>query len=157
MRVTKPTPEHIRPVNNRVGELTSILKNLLRDVESDLLLSITNQAQSEVLDDLLDQAEAYEGKNNKNGAGVLASVVFEDTVRRIARMSDDISADDSLNKIIDALAGKKKLSRNKAKRCKAAAGARNAALHAKWDEYEMSDVKATIDLTRELLDKHLAG
>ena len=95
----------MRPVNNRVGELTSILKNLLRDVESDLLLSITNQAQSEVLDNLLDQAEAYEGNNNKNGAGVLASVVFEDTVRRIARMSDDISADDSLNKIIDALAG----------------------------------------------------
>ena len=134
-----------------------VLKNLSHDDELGLLVSITNRAQSEVLDDLLDQAEEYRKQDHKDGAGALASVVFEDTVRRIAKLSDGIEEGIKLNNTISALAKQGTLTSIKAKQCVAAAGVRNAALHAKWDEFEMSDVKATIELTRELLEIHLAG
>jgi hypothetical protein len=42
-----------------------------------------------------------------------------------------------------------------AKRCRAAAGARNKALHAQWDEITLQDVESVIALTRELLTTHL--
>jgi hypothetical protein len=37
-----------------------------------------------------------------------------------------------------------------AKRCRAAAGARNKALHAQWGEITLQDVEKVIALTREL-------
>ena len=45
----------------------------------------------------------------------------------------------------------------KAKRARAAAGLRTSAAHARWDEFELRDVRPVIDLTRELIEKHLAN
>lgn len=144
-------------VNECVGELTAVLKNLLSDSERGLLASITNQAQAEAFDDLLEHAKSYLEHDHKEGAGVLASAVFEDTVRRIARMSKTIDADKKLDTVISALASEGRLSSIKAKRCRAAADLRNKALHGSWEDYELSDVKSSIELTRELLEEHLAG
>jgi hypothetical protein len=42
-----------------------------------------------------------------------------------------------------------------AKRCRAASGARNKALHAQWDQITLQDVEMVIALARELLTGHL--
>jgi hypothetical protein len=48
------------------------------------------------------------------------------------------------------------LSDLKAKRARAAAGLRTSAAHARWEEFELNDVKPVIELTRELVEAHLA-
>ena len=74
-------------VNNCVGQLTELLKRLVVDVENGLVASVVSAAQAEALDDLLDQAADYHRRQHMEGAGILATAVFEDTVRRVARAS----------------------------------------------------------------------
>ena len=66
--------------------------------------------------------------------------------------NEDISAI-TLEDIINTLVKRNVLSGVKAKRAKASADVRTQATHAKWDEFELSDVKATIDFTRELIQR----
>lgn len=71
-----------------VGQITELLKRLLADIDDGLLASVANQARAETFDDLLDHAQSYLDENRKEGSGVLASAVFEDTVRRIGEGHD---------------------------------------------------------------------
>ncbi len=47
------------------------------------------------------------------------------------------------------------ISQAKAKRARAAAHVRTKATHAQWDEFDLDDVKGTIDFTEDLILKHL--
>ncbi len=51
-------------LQSAVGELSEILKNLLRDIEAGLLTSIADRARAETFDNFLDHGRAYlkEGK-----------------------------------------------------------------------------------------------
>jgi hypothetical protein len=143
-------------INDRVGEFTGLLKRLLADVDDGLLASVANQARGETLDDLLDQAAEYLKQERLDGSGILAGSIFEDTLRRICRSNgiDDKSA--KTDNLISDLNKREIISNNVAKRCRAAAGLRNSALHAQWDEFTIGDVQATVLLARELIAAHLA-
>lgn len=141
-------------INRTVGELTEILKRLLVDIEDGLLASIANQVTAETFDDLLDHAEKYLNDGRKDGSGILATAVFEDTVRRVGR-SHGID-DRKLDAVISELAKQGIITGLDAKACRLAAGVRNEALHANWDEFELAHVSRTIETTRDLLKNHLA-
>lgn len=47
------------------------------------------------------------------------------------------------------------LSGVKAKRARAAADVRTKATHAQWDEFELDDVRSTIEFTRDLIETKL--
>ena len=66
-----------------VGEMTDLLAHLLVDVDGGLLSSLTDRVRAEACDDFLDHSEAYYKDGRKNESGVIAGVVFEDTIRRI--------------------------------------------------------------------------
>jgi uncharacterized protein YutE (UPF0331/DUF86 family) len=144
-------------VNRSVGQVTEILKRLSRDVENGLVASITIAASAETLDDLLDQASDYHTRKNKVGAGILATAVFEDTMRRLARINEVAEIDVKADRIISNLDSKGIITGIMAKRCRVAAGVRNRALHAQWDEFSLTDVEDVIRLTRELLSGYFAG
>lgn len=137
-------------IHNSVGDLTAVLERLANDIQAGLLETVANQTRVETFDDMLDHAEEYKKKNMKEGAGVLASAVFEDTIRRIARINNIQDIGTKLDELISALS-KETLTSIVAKRCRASADIRNKALHANWDEFTMQDVEASITLTRELL------
>ncbi len=142
-------------VNYAVGELTELLRRVLADIDDGLLISAADQARAETFDDLLDHAESYLNEDRKEGSGILATAVFEDTIRRIGH-SHGIR-DKQLDNIFSELQKQGVITSIDAKACRFAAGVRNEALHANWDGFELPDVKRTIDLTRELLKEHLAG
>ena len=91
-------------------------------------------------------------------AGVIAGVVFEDTIRRIYR--NKIADDDkgkNLEDLISALAREGVITGQQSKQAKVAAHVRSKATHALWDEFNIDGVQATIQLTRRFLADHLGG
>lgn len=147
------TPSQVDDVKQEcAGMMVSVLENLLEDIEAGMISSIVDQVRAETFDDFLDHADEYHKKGRKE-SGVIAGVVFEDTIRRMGK-NKHITAT-TLEDIINALVKMDVISKVKAKRAKASADVRTQATHAKWDEFELSDVKATIDFTRELITTHL--
>jgi hypothetical protein len=147
--------DHGYIVNNAVGEMAALLQNLLGDAKAGLIASVADRARAEIFDDFLDHAEAYVADGRKNEAGVIAGVVFEDTVRRVCRKRAIVEKDVKLDQLISVLNKSGELTDVKAKRARVAAHVRTKASHAQWDEFEMNDVNATIQITRELVSSKL--
>jgi hypothetical protein len=141
----------------RVASMTGILRALLPDIDAGLLGDLGNKIRAETFDDFLDHAESYVQKGRKAQAGVIAGVVFEDTIRRIHR---DRIADDKgkqLEDVINALKTQNIITGLQSKQAKVAADVRNKATHAQWDEFELADVESTIEITKRFLADHLGG
>ncbi|MDP3024496.1 MAG: hypothetical protein Q8O10_03075 [candidate division Zixibacteria bacterium] len=142
-------------VQRSVGEVSVILASLLKDIDSGLLTSIQDQARASIFDDFLDHAKEYARNKLTKEAGVIAGVVFEDTVRTICRNEGIAEKGSKLDSLIDELVKAGTLSQVKAKRGKVAAHVRTKATHAQWDEFDIEDVNTTIDFTEELILMHL--
>lgn len=142
-------------IHSAVGELAAVLQNLLTDADAGLLASVADRARAETFDDFLDHAEAYIKENRKNESGVIAGVVFEDTLRRICTKLNITEKGVKLDSLISELATRGELTTVRAKRARAAADVRTKATHAQWGEFEISDVQATISFTRELIASKL--
>ena len=143
--------DHGYMIHEGVGELAAVLSALQNDADSGLLASVADRARAETFDDFLDHADVYLKDSRKNEAGVIAGVVFEDTVRRVCRKSMIEENGRRLDELISDLSSQGQLSAIKAKRARVAAHVRTKATHAQWDEYELTDVRATIEFTRELI------
>lgn len=147
--------EHGWFINNAVGEFSRILSELQRDIENGLLASVADRARAETFDNFLDHAKEYLKENLKNEAGVIAGVVFEDSLRRVCRKNGKDDKDEKLDNLISYLAKNDIISQTKAKRARAAAHVRTKATHAQWDEFDSNDVQITIDFTEEMILNYL--
>jgi len=143
--------------HNQVGEIASLLSALQTDAREGLVSSIADHARAEAFDDFLDHAAAYVKQSQKNEAGAIAGVVFEDSLRRICRKHTVTEKDVPLDTLISELAKLDVLSATKAKRARAAAHVRTKATHAQWDEFDVKDVQSCIEFTRELIANELDG
>lgn len=143
-------------IHDSVGEIVLILQSLLSDIEKGLLASIENQTKALVFDDFLDHAKEYSKQNMKNEAGVIAGVVFEDTLRNICRAKAIEERGVKLDTLITNLTKIDVLTQLKAKRARVAAHVRTKATHAQWDEFDINDVNTTIQFTEELINGSLA-
>jgi len=144
-------------IHEGVAEFGAVLRSLLWDADAGLLASVADQARAETFDDFLDHADAYVAESRKNEAGVIAGVVFEDSLRRVCRKQSIAEKNVKLDQLISELTSKAHLSAVKAKRARVAAHVRTKASHAQWDEFDMMDVEATIAFTRELIASNLDG
>lgn len=141
--------------NGDVGEFMALLKNLAHDIDAGLLTSIADRARAETFDEFLEHGRAYLKAGRKPEAGVICGVVFEDTVRRICRKYEIEETDVQLDSLISALTKIEVLTSAKAKRARVASHVRTKATHAQWDEFDIGDVSATIDITQELISVQL--
>jgi len=142
-------------INQDVGEFACLLAELQRDIENGLLASVADRARAETFDNFLDHAKEYLKENLKNEAGVIAGVVFEDSLRRVCRKNGKDDKDEKIDNLISYLAKNEIISQAKAKRARAAAHVRTKATHAQWDEFDINDVQGTIFFTEELVLTHL--
>lgn len=140
----------------RAERLSGVLRALLADIDAGLLTSVVDSTRAETFDDLLDHAEHYLRANRKEPAGVLAGVVFEDTVRRACERRSIAQTGVQLDQLITALEKATAISAIEAKRARAAAAVRTQATHAQWDQFSKNDVEDTIRFSRQMLEKLLA-
>ena len=138
-----------------VGAGSAILSAMLIDIESGLISSVANMARAETFDNFLDHAKAYHAENMKNESGVIAGVVFEDSIRRVCDKFSIPQSGVKLDELISQLAKASLISQTKAKRARVAAHVRTKATHAQWDEFELDDVGVTIDFTEEFILRNL--
>ena len=99
-----------------ISSATAILRGFLTDLEAGLLGDFSNKIRAEAFDNFLDHAEIYRQDGKEMEAGVIAAVVFEDTIRRIYR--DKINTDDKdkqLDHLINALAARSIITGQQAK------------------------------------------
>jgi len=122
-----------------------------------LIVSFGNKVRAETFDDFLDYAETYCQAGEEQAGGVLAGVVFEDTIRRMCREQNIPDRGQDLDQLIIALGRRSLITGQQSKQARVAAHVRNKATHALWDEYELDGVAATIELTRTFLREHLGG
>jgi hypothetical protein len=137
-------------------EFTSILKFILSDIEAGLITSIEDQTKAFVFDELLDHAKDLLNKKQKDPAGIIAGVAFEDTFRNICRKNNISEQDVKLNKLIAEV--RKKIdtfNQAKAERAESAANVRTQATHARWNNFDKKDVRATIEITEEFIQSYL--
>lgn len=132
-----------------------LLQAAKEDFEKGLLSRVEYVVAGAAFDDFLDHAAAYHKGNMKNEAAVLAGAVLEDTVKKVAQQRGVPSAGLTLDPLIDALVKANVFTGIKAKRIKAYAGTRNAALHAEWAKFTIGDVGEAIAGTRELIAEFL--
>jgi hypothetical protein len=141
----------------RVAVIAQMLRALLPDIDAGLLGDLGNKIRAETFDDFLDHAESFLQDGRKMEAGVIAGVVFEDTIRRIYR--DKITDDKGrrLEDVINALAKQDIITGQQSKQAKVAAHVRTKATHAQWDEFDLTGVENTIQITKLFLRNHLGG
>ena len=138
-----------------VRKLLGVLEAAESDWTSGLLRSIEFVVAAETFDDFLDQAARYHKGNAKLESAVLASAVLEDTTKKICIKNEIDVKGKSLELLIDDLVKADILTGVKAKRVKSAAGVRNHALHAEWDDFDIKDVGGMIETLRELVGDYL--
>lgn len=143
--------------DGKITEIGAILSALLVDSDAGLISDFGNKIRAETFDDFLEHADIYRQEGQKQAAGVLAGVVFEDTIRRICRDKGITEKDEDLDKLISTLARQTVITGQQARQARTAAFVRTKATHAQWDEYELDGVAETITLTRALLATHLGG
>jgi hypothetical protein len=155
--------DHLQENNeNKIGvayrmmqKLFGLLSATYDEWQRGLLRKMEYIVVAEAFDDFLDHAELYHKSNKKIESSILASVVLEDSVKRIAKKNGLNTKGISLEPLIDDLVKKNIFTPVKAKRIKGFSGVRNRALHAEWEEIDIMDVGDLIAGTRELIDVFL--
>jgi hypothetical protein len=143
------------PMLDRVQTIASLLRSLLTDIVEGLIGTLKTKVQAETFEDFLDHAVAYRKRGEKDQAGVIAGVVFEDTMRKIYADNIDKVARPELEQVIIALTKQHVITEEQAKQARVAQLIRNKAAHGEWDGFTMEGVDDTIKITKALIEAHL--
>ncbi len=135
-----------------VQKLIGLLQSILEEMKHGLMRKAEYIFVASTFDDFLDHASQFHKSGKRMESAVLGSAVFEDAVRRFATKMDVEQADRALEVVIDDLVKRNALTPVKAKRWKAHAGVRNAALHAQWENLDLRDIGEMINGTREIIE-----
>ena len=139
----------------RVETIASLLRSLLADIDAGLIGTLKTKVQAETFEDFLEHAVAYQERRWKDQAGVIAGVVFEDTMRKIYADNIDKMTRPELEQVIIALTKKDVITAQQATQARVAAHVRTKASHADWSAFDRDGVDATIKITKTLIDAHL--
>jgi hypothetical protein len=143
--------------SERMQIISTMLEALLNDIDAGLLTALGNKVRAETFDNFLDHAEEYRRKGYKDRAGVIAGVVFEDAVRKIYTDKTGPHGGQQLEDLINGLAKQDLITGQQSKQAKVASHVRTQATHARWEEFDLEGVDATIAITKTFLREHMGG
>jgi hypothetical protein len=134
--------------------IIGVLVGALDDLEKGYLLGQEFIVVGEVFDSILEQAEMLLKSGFKDPAAVLARVVLEDSLKRLARsMGSDESK--KASQINDELKRLGTYSQPQWRLVQAWLDIGNAAAHGKFSEYDNTDVTNQINGVKQFLASHL--
>lgn len=135
-----------------VQKLIGLLQSASEEMKAGLMRKAEYVFVATTFDDFLDHAAEFHKSGRKSESAVLASAVFEDSIRKLAQKNQIAETGQAVEVLIDDLAKNGVLTSVKAKRVKGFAGVRNKALHAQWEEFDLRDVGELINGTRDLIE-----
>lgn len=140
---------------NAVQKLTGLISSFKEELAHGFLQNFEFKIISLTFDDFLDHAADFHSANKKIESSILVSIVFEDTIRKLAAKNSVDEEGKSIEDIINDLTKVSVFSGVESKRLKSYATLRNYALHAHWDKFNIKDVGLMIKGTKDLIKSHL--
>jgi uncharacterized protein YutE (UPF0331/DUF86 family) len=138
---------------NAIKMLRGHLQALLSDIEDGLLTNLEYKITAQSFLNFFEHAKSYLKQNKKMESSVIASSVFEDTIRKIGKKSG--LEYEKLDRLIDELKKLQVISSTEMKKFKYFAGIRNEAMHANWDKFTIEEVEDLINGTEQTIEKYL--
>jgi len=127
-----------------IRELHGFLNNLLNEINNGLLVSVQDEAKSEVYADFILFAKESIEEDYKDVAAVLASAALEGSLKSFATSKDMNTEGMDMSKIISSLKSEQLLKKPEAKILQSYVTLRNKAFHAEWGKINMQEVSSLI-------------
>ena len=127
-----------------IHPIVGVLSGALDDLEKGYLVGQEFLVAGEVFDSILEEAKYLVKSGFKDPAAVLARVVLEDALERLAR-SENIDDNQKASVINDQLKKKEKYPQSQWRFIQAWLDIGNAAAHGKFDEYTSQDITNLIE------------
>jgi hypothetical protein len=125
--------------NLRAGFLDDLIGKIVVDIKSDFL-----EASQQLLDE-----------NQKDPAAVMACIVLEDSLKRLAKKHGVESAEDKeMSVVAGSLLGKGVIEKTTNQSIQSFKSLRNAALHAQWSEVSIESLRLLLVFLPGFIEKH---
>ena len=136
--------------SHHIYPLVGLLAGALDDLENGFLLGHELFIAGEVFDSILDQSKHFLNTGNKDVAAILARIVLEDALKRLARTE---GIDDNLkaSKINDELKRKERYNQVRWRSIQTWLDVGNSAAHGRFNEYTNEDVATAVSGTEQFL------
>jgi hypothetical protein len=144
------TPSHT------IQKILGLLESAFTEFRHGMLHNFEYTVFSEAFDDFLDHAEYFHKCGKKNESAILSSIIFEDTIKKIAKKNNIDPSGLSLEPLITELSKAQIFTPVATKRIKGFSGLRNHTFHAEWDKFEIGDVGEFIKSLKKLIEDHLS-
>ncbi len=145
-------PEHIRLVEHSydIYPIVGVLQGALNDLKNGYLLGREFFIASEVFDSILEQSRHFLKTDNKDIAAILARIVLEDALKRLAHTE---GIDDSFNasRINDELKNKERYPQVRWRSIQTWLDVGNSAAHGRFNEYTKEDVASAVSGIEQFL------
>jgi hypothetical protein len=130
-----------------IGAKSDIANGLIRDLTSRIILDIKS--------DFLEAALTMANEGHKDPAAVLACIVLEDSLKKLAAKHDIASAADKEISVVAALLlNARAIEKSTHQAIRSFFPLRNAALHAQWHEVSIESVKLLLAFLPSFVEKH---
>lgn len=136
--------------------LVGILINIREEIEQGLIRNLAAEASGIIIGDILSLAKTALKEGHISVAAVLASASLEDAMKQKAEELGLITDEKTLSEIINALKGKSFFKGAQVPIVASYVSLRNAAMHAKWDKIQESDVGSLIGFLEPFLLEHFS-
>lgn len=137
-----------------VNTIVGILTGALDDLEGGFLVGQEHLIAGEIFDSVLEQARALVRAGYKDPGAVLARVVLEDTLRRIAREAK-LPDDGKASVVNDSLRDAGHYPKPQWRLVQVWLDVGNSAAHGKFDEYTVEQVRDMLDGVERFLAQEL--
>lgn len=135
--------------------IEGILIGLRNNLQNGLLDNLVRQISIDIKSDFLEAARSLLDEDQKDPAGVLACIVLEDTLKRLAKKHDIDGADGwDMSVVAQSLLSKGVIEKSTNQSISSFKNLRNAALHAQWSEVSKESVALLLSFLPAFIDKH---
>ena len=141
--------------SSTLQKVFGLLKSAYEEMKHGLFKKFEYLVMAETFDDFLDHAEKFHKANQKKEAAILAAIVFEDSIKKIAK-KNGIETNQTLDPLIKELIKAEVFNAIEGKRITGYVPLRNSALHANWEEFDIKNVGEFIKATKSIIENFLA-
>ena len=136
--------------SQRIYSIVGVLHGALDDLSNGYLVGREFMIAGEVFDSLLSQSKSYLVNDNKDIAAILARIVLEDALKRLAR-TEGIDGNLKTSKINDELKRKERYNQVRWRSVQTWLDVGNSAAHGRFNEYTKEDVTSAVSGTEQFL------
>jgi hypothetical protein len=138
-----------------VQQLEGLLLGAKVDLANGMLEDLTSRIVLDIKSDFLESAQTLADEGQKDPAAVLACVVLEDSLKRLAaKHGIENAGDKEMSVVASLLLSERVIEKSTNQAIQSFRNLRNAALHAQWSEVSIESVRLLLAFLPSFVEKH---